>query len=97
VAWVLRGDLRGQVGWGPGLVDRPRRRITYECLAPYGPYPATIGPVVKVELERVEALELLGMTLAHLNDAEGRGEVSPRMPLLMAIRDKLASALREES
>jgi len=53
--------------------------------------------VVKVELERVEALELLGMTLAHLNDAEGRGEVSPRMPLLMTIRDKLASALREES
>jgi hypothetical protein len=49
--------------------------------------------VVKVELERVEALELLGMTLAHLNVAE----VSPRVPLLMAIRDKLAFALREET
>jgi len=36
------------------------------------------------------------MTLAHLNDAEGRGDLSPRMPLLMAIRDKLAVALQEE-
>jgi len=52
--------------------------------------------VVRVEFERVEALELLGMTLAHLNDAQGAGEVSPRLPLLMAVRDKLARALREE-
>lgn len=57
---------------------------------------ATIGPMAIVELERVEVLELLGMTLAHLNDAEARAEVSPRVPLLMAIRDKLALALREE-
>ena len=57
----------------------------------------TMGPVVRVELERVEALELLGMTLAHLNEAEARAEVSPRVPLLMAIRDKLARGLREES
>jgi hypothetical protein len=57
---------------------------------------AIIGPVVAVELERVEALELLAMTLAHLNDAEARAEVSPRVPMLMAIRDKLAQALREE-
>jgi hypothetical protein len=63
----------------------------------YGPGMATLGPVVRVELERIEALELLGMTLAHLNDAEARVEVSPRVPLLMAIRDKLALALREES
>jgi len=56
-----------------------------------------IGPMVRVELERIEALELLGMTLAHLNDAEARAEVSPRVPLLMAIRDKLALALREDS
>lgn len=56
-----------------------------------------MGPVVRIQLERVEALELLAMTLAHLNDAEARAEVSPRLPLLMAIRDKLASALREES
>lgn len=52
--------------------------------------------MVGVELERVEALELLGMALAHLNDAEVRGDVSPRVPLLLAIRDKLAVALREE-
>jgi hypothetical protein len=49
-----------------------------------------------MELERVEALELLGMTLAHLNDAEVRAEMSPRVALLMAIRDKLALGLREE-
>jgi predicted DNA-binding protein (UPF0251 family) len=60
-----------------------------------GPPLAKIEPVVKVELERVEALELLGMTLAHLNDSEARVEVSPRVPLLMAIRDKLAFALLE--
>lgn len=55
-----------------------------------------IGPMVSVEFERVEALELLGMTLAHMNNAEARGEVSPRVALLMAIRDKLALALRED-
>jgi hypothetical protein len=54
-------------------------------------------PVVRVELERVEALELLGMTLAHLNVAEARVEMSPRVSLLNAIRDKLALALREEA
>lgn len=37
------------------------------------------------------------MTLAHLNDAEARREMSSRVPLLMTIRDKLAMALREES
>jgi hypothetical protein len=52
--------------------------------------------VIRVELERIEALELLGMTLAHLNDAETRAWTSPRVPLLMAIRDKLALGLREE-
>jgi len=51
--------------------------------------------VVGVELERIEVLELLGMTLAHLNDAETRREVSARVALLMGIRDKLALALRE--
>lgn len=64
-------------------------------MVPSEPPPATIGPVIKVELERVEALELLGMTLAHLNDAEARAELSPRVPLLMTIRDKLALAIRE--
>jgi hypothetical protein len=52
--------------------------------------------MVRVELERVEALELLGMTLAHLNFAETSVEVSPRVPLLLALRDKLARALRED-
>ena len=56
---------------------------------------ARMGPVVRVEFERVEALELLGMTLAHLNDAEARAEMSPRVPLLLTIRDKLALAIRE--
>lgn len=56
-----------------------------------------IEPMVRVELERVEVLELLGMTLAHLNVAEARVEMSPRVPLLMAIRDKLARALQEEA
>jgi hypothetical protein len=60
------------------------------------PSVATIGPVVRIELERVEALELLGMTLAHLNEAEARAELSPRVALLMAIRDKVALGLREE-
>lgn len=52
--------------------------------------------MVSAELERVEALELLGMTLAHLKVAEERSERSPRVPLLMSMRDKLAAALREE-
>jgi hypothetical protein len=52
--------------------------------------------MMNIGLERVEVLELLGMTLAHVNDAEARIEISPRVPLLMAIRDKLALALREE-
>jgi hypothetical protein len=66
-------------------------------LAQSGPGLATLGPVVHVELERVEALELLAMTLAHLNDVEARREVSPRVPLLMSVRDKLAASLREET
>ena len=52
--------------------------------------------MIRVEFERIEALELLGMTLAHLNDAERRAETSPRVALLMAIRDKIAFGLREE-
>lgn len=65
-------------------------------MAPMEPAVVTLEPVVAVELERVEALELLGMTMAHLNAAEARADLSPRVPLLMAIRDKLAHALREE-
>jgi len=52
--------------------------------------------MLRVELERVEALELLGMVIAHLNVAEAAGELSPRVPTLLAVRDKLASGLREE-
>lgn len=62
----------------------------------FGPHAATFGPVAQVDLERVEILELLAMTLAHLDVAEGRGEVSARVPLLLAIRDKLAAAVRED-
>jgi hypothetical protein len=47
----------------------------------------TTGPVIKVELQRVKTLELLGMTLAGLKDAEARAEMSPRIMLLMAVRD----------
>jgi hypothetical protein len=53
-----------------------------------------MGPVVKVEFERVEALEVLAMALAHVKIASA--ELSPRVPLLMAIRDKVAGALAEE-
>ena len=62
-------------------------------MAQPGPLVATIGPMVQVELERIEALELLGMVLAHLNNAEAVGDLSPRIPTLMAIRDKLATCL----
>jgi hypothetical protein len=51
--------------------------------------------VVGVERERTEALEFLGMTLAHLNEAEGRAAVLPRIPMLVTTRDK-AAGLREE-
>ena len=55
----------------------------------------TLGPVVSVELERIEALELVGMVVAHLNVAEASGDLSPRIATLLAIRDKLAAGLRE--
>jgi hypothetical protein len=66
-------------------------------VVPFGPVPVRIAPMVRIDFERIEALEVMGMTLAHLNDAEARAEVSPRVPLLMGIRDKLALALREET
>jgi hypothetical protein len=74
----------------------PSNACASDPVARIAPLVATIGPVVRIELERVEALELLGMTLAHLKDAEARAEMSPRVALLMAIRDKLALGLREE-
>jgi hypothetical protein len=36
------------------------------------------------------------MTLAHLKDAEVRSEMTPRVPLLMSVRDKLVLGLRED-
>ena len=81
-------------GIGDTVASMGRSR---SVLVQTAPGSATFGPMVRVQLERIEALELLAMTLAHLKDAESRGEVSPRVPLLMVIRDKLAIALREES
>ncbi|MCY3961390.1 MAG: hypothetical protein OXG34_06950 [bacterium] len=52
--------------------------------------------MVHIELERIEALELMGMVLAHLSNAEAVGDLSPRVPMLMSIRDKLADGLREQ-
>jgi hypothetical protein len=71
-------------------------RLAPSPLVPMAPTVGTLEPVARLELERIEALELLAMTLAHLNVAESRAELSPRIPLLMAIRDKLADVLREE-
>ncbi len=65
-------------------------------MARFGPGTVIIGPVVHLELERIEALELMGMVLAHLNNAEAAGDLSPRVPTLMSIRDKLADGLREQ-
>ncbi len=52
--------------------------------------------MVRIELERIEALELMGMVVAHLNVAEASGDLSPRVATLLGIRDKLAAGLREE-
>lgn len=52
--------------------------------------------MVGVELERIAALELLGMVVAHLSVAEAAGDLSPRVAALLGIRDKLAAGLREE-
>jgi hypothetical protein len=49
-----------------------------------------------IELARVEAWELLPMTLAHLNDAEVKAVMTPRVPLLLTVPDKFAGGLREE-
>ena len=62
-----------------------------------GPLMANMAPVARIELERVETLELLALVLAHLNHAEVTGELSARVPMLLRIRDKLALALREET
>lgn len=55
-----------------------------------------IPMAVRLELERIEAIELLGMVQGHLNWALADSELSPRVATLMCIRDKLAAGLREE-
>jgi hypothetical protein len=72
------------------------QNVEVRALVHTGPLLARMEPMVRAEFERVEAFEVLGMTLANLNVAESTLEMSPRVPLLMAIRDKLALALREE-
>ena len=62
----------------------------------YGPLVVHYGPMVRLELERIEALELMGMVVAHLNIAEASGDLSPRLATLLGIRDKLADGLRED-
>ena len=52
--------------------------------------------MVLVEFERIEALHVLAMATSHLNVAERRGLISPQVPLLMAIRDKVSQALEED-
>lgn len=61
-----------------------------------GPLVVRYGSMVRVEFERIEALELLVMVVAHLNVAESAGGLSPRVATLLGSRDKLASGLRED-
>lgn len=54
----------------------PRERVV-----PIGPVVASVeSVVVKVELEPIDALEFLQMTLAHLNVAWARVDLSRRAP-----------------
>jgi hypothetical protein len=57
---------------------------------------ATVGPAVNIDVERVDALEYLAMTVAHLKDAGTRSGGHLRAtPLLGSVQDKLALGLRE--
>jgi len=47
---------------------------------------------VWLDLVTPGVLELLGMTIAHLDEAEARAEVSPWVPLLVAIRDQAGAS-----
>jgi hypothetical protein len=51
-----------------------------------------MGPMITVELERVEALELFGMVTAALREPR-IDPMAPRLALLMSIQDKLTDAL----
>jgi hypothetical protein len=48
------------------------------------------------QVASIAALEMLATVLAHLNVSEARADLSPRVPMLIAIRDNLAQGLREE-
>lgn len=48
------------------------------------------------QVATIEAREMLVMVLAHLNVAEARADLSPSVPMLMAMRGELAQGLREE-
>lgn len=61
-----------------------------------GPRLATMGPWPPSRWSGSRSSSCWALTLAHLNVAEASGELSPRAPLLMGIRDKLADALRED-
>ena len=69
--------------------------VTCAHMAPLGPLPAILEPMVTVELERIEALELLGMVISHLNEPR-IDPLTPRLALLMSIQGKLNQALWEE-
>ena len=82
--------------WDSGARVRRPLLTVRPWVARSGPRLVTMAPMPSGEFERVEIFESLAMTLAHLTIAEERREMSPRVPLLMAIRDKLAAALRED-
>lgn len=90
---VVESARRRSAGWACNLRAAIRRSVP---VVQSGPWSVSIGPMADVELERVEVLELLGMVLAHLNDAEARREMSARVPMLMGIRAKLAASLQED-
>lgn len=89
-------DVRGPRALGSRW-PRGRALPAPQVVVHLGPGVGRIGPMARVELDRVEALELLGMVLAHLNDAEARHELSARVPILMSVRDKLAKSLQEDT
>jgi hypothetical protein len=77
----------------------PLARTHFNKVLRYPAGPTRRNAIAKALAEPAAGIDgcaILAMTLAHLNDAEARGEVSPRVPLLMAIRDRLAAALRED-
>ena len=86
----------------PFFVDSVRRwpksTVRTTCISPELGHTYKVWKVDRtLETLWLDEATLLGMTLAHLNNAEASADKSPRVPLLMAIRDKLAEALREES